>query len=312
MTRETNSYFLDKFSAFEHKLIWCFNNYCNFSCEYCFSKDLFGKIIPPEFAADNIAEAFAKTKKSWLITLTGGEPFLYKNFVGLVEELIKKNTVAFSTNLSTDNIDEFIDRIDPSKILLINASYHPEYRNKINEPSDSFVKKVLKLQENNFEIIVTHVAYPPFLPQLKAQFDHLKKQGIKNISALAFRSIYNNTKYPDAYTEEEIEIIARNSIDQSELKIAKGETDFHGHYCNAGNNFFFMDNKGNIQRCGSISKRYGNLFNGSFKPETKPKPCTVHDCLDCYLGFVSVTDKKASKLNMLLEKYGKKKNEIFF
>lgn len=308
MTEKT--YFVDKFSPFNNKIIWQINNSCNFRCDYCFGLDLFEPQGKHPYSNEQIADSFNKTGSSWLIVITGGEPFLHEGFIDLLKLLTKKHTIAFSSNFYSNDIYKLTEIENKNHILLVNASAHFEYRNKTIRNMDDFVEKVMFLQNNGIPVLVSHVAYPPFIGTTENHFDNLRKKGVKDLSVLTFRSSYNGLNYPENYTLQEIDFIDRNSIDYTESLIARKQTDFYGHYCEAGKNFFFMDFHGNVRRCGSIHEKYGNLFENTFyvPGNDKLKPCTVHDCVDCYLGFLSVKKTKASKVRMFFDNL-KKRNK---
>jgi len=299
------AYFVDKFSPFKKKIIWQINNSCNFRCEYCFGLELFEPAKKHPYSNEHITNSFNKTDMSWLIVITGGEPFLHNNFIDLLKLLTKNHTVAFSSNFSHNDIYRLTEIENKDNILLVNASAHFEYREKMTRNLDDFIEKVLFLQNNNIPVLVSHVAYPPYISSIEDHFQNLRNRGIKDLSVLTFRSVYNDCNYPENYTKQEIEFIDRNSVDYTESLIARKQTDFYGHYCEAGQNFFFMDFHGNVRRCGSVHKKYGNLFEQTFFPPKNDKlmPCIVHDCVDCYLGFLSVKDDKAGKIRVFIEKY---------
>lgn len=299
------TYFIDKFRPYQYKMIWQINNSCNFKCEYCFNNGMFDPIKQPTYSIDLITSAYDKTNINWLIVISGGEPFLYPNFIELLKELTKKHTVAFSSNFSSNNLYRLNEIHDKSKILLVNASYHYEYRKKIKNGIPDFIDKVLYLQSIGIEVLVSHVNYPPFTENIPIQFKFLQEIGIKKLSALTFRSIYNGNKYPLSYNDSEIAIIDKYSIDLTESEIVRSKTNFYQQYCEAGMLFYFMNEAGDVRRCGSINKKFGNLFEGSFNIGNQLKPCTVKDCIDCYLGFLSVKEKKAN----IIQTFFEKKNE---
>jgi len=303
------NYFTGKFSRYRHKIIWVLNDDCDYGCEYCNKTVTEEKQQGIDFSTENIVSRFDAAGFEWLIILAGGEPFLYPGFIELVKQLSAKNKFVFSTNLCGDKIYEFAEVIDPEKIVLINASFHPEYRQKTSEGIKPFIDKVLMLQNRGFEVLVSHVAYPPFIPQIPGHFELLKQQGVKITSCLTFRSEYKGKYFPEAYTKQEIEVIKKYSVDRAEHDIALGKTNFYGRYCDAGYTFYFMDINGNVRRCGSIEKHYGNLFLGTFIPGRKARPCIAIQCIDCYLGFVSVKEKRAGKIAIYREKIKSRRTE---
>jgi len=71
-------------------MLWKTNRRCNLRCDYCFSSGTDLAVEDPlcgKFSPDHIARRFDDTGQSWLIILTGGEPFLYPDVLGLCREL---------------------------------------------------------------------------------------------------------------------------------------------------------------------------------------------------------------------------------
>src|SRR6476619_7665059 len=88
---------------------------CNFRCNYCFIPvaDLSIKL---RVHATNEAwqEAFDATGKRWLIHLTGGEPFVYPNFVDLCARLSQRHFISINSNLAHASVERFASEIDPN------------------------------------------------------------------------------------------------------------------------------------------------------------------------------------------------------
>jgi hypothetical protein len=53
--------------------------------------------------------------------------------------------------------------------------------------------------------------------------------------------------------------------------------------------YFRMDPSGNLYRCSSSYKRYGNLFKARYIEDKTPAPCPLLDCACPYEGFKYVT-----------------------
>ena len=78
------------------------------------------------------------------ILITGGEPFIYPNFIELIEKL---SSVHYPINISTNtsgDLDGFVKKIDPSKVS-VSASLQLNFEN-----ISSFLKKVKFLKEHKF------------------------------------------------------------------------------------------------------------------------------------------------------------------
>ena len=71
--------------TFDIEADWTLNLFCNYDCEYCFSRSdtehsLVGRISPEQYL-----DFFNSTGKIWLFHLTGGEPFFHPDFVRLCQ-----------------------------------------------------------------------------------------------------------------------------------------------------------------------------------------------------------------------------------
>jgi len=104
-----------------------------------------------------------------LLDITGGEPFVYPNFVKFLSGLDKDISLAMTTNLYTD-LTEFVSEIPASRFRSITVSYHPSQRMGL----DCFLGKALLLQHRGFHVNVNFVAYPEqmwMIPKLKEVFE---------------------------------------------------------------------------------------------------------------------------------------------
>lgn len=288
---------------------------CNMACEYCYFFPVLNKKNNQNinyFSPEHIQQSFNNTGKAWLILLSGGEPLIYPEFIEIAERLTKKHTIQLSTNLLSGKIFEFAEKIKSEKVMAISASLHIQEREKHKNGVEDFIKKCLYLQKKGFAVLVNYVTWPSLFNRLEQDFEMLYKAGIKQATVLTYRGMYKNKFYPESYTDSQQQIILKYALDEAEMLISKCKTQFNGYLCEAGYKYFSMNESGDITRCGTIHKRYGNLFNGSFTPDISDKPCVAEECIDCYLGIISVKNKKADKtlyykekLNNLFQKKNK-------
>lgn len=278
------------------------NTSCNLRCEYCFFNGHFNEIEQPLYSIKHISESFDATNINWLIVITGGEPFLYPNFIELIKLLVNKHILVISSNLRSHDIYRLDEINDKSKILVLNASYHYGNQPKESKSIIDFTDKVKYLNSIGIEVLVTIVAYPSHIHDIPFIIGVLKDKGIEKIQILSYRGIYKGKIYPKSYDIDETELINNNSIDKVYANMTLSNTNFYRHYCEAGANFYFLNKDGFIQRCSLIHNSFGNLFKGSFEIQNQLKPCTVKECIDCYLGFLSVKGKKANRIYTRLEK----------
>jgi MoaA/NifB/PqqE/SkfB family radical SAM enzyme len=286
---------------FPYRINWEITQQCNFDCEYCSNCFTVNKTpLPNTYQPIELKNIFDQTGISWLILITGGEPFLYPDFVGICNELTQKHHLQITTNLSLKEVYDFADTINPDKVFNISASYHRMTRNSVKAKKE-FIDKCHYLIDRKFKIIVNLIAYPPIIDTIESDVFMFKNEGIDTM-LFGYRGIYNSKQFPAAYSESELDLIRKYAIDETEIKIATNDLNYYGYYCEAGSKYFSLSQNGDIGRCFTLPKKIGNLFEGKFKPDTLLKPCISKQCNDCYNGPASITNKKANWAKVILEK----------
>lgn len=271
----------------ENVMIWNLNQACTFNCIYCkpplLEHNDCGKSSPVE-----IASLFENTNKKWFLILSGGEPFLYPNFLELTKELTKKQYLLINTNLTTKNVFDFADSINPEKIIGIHTAIHILEREKNKEGLKNYLEKILYLQNKGFNIFLSYVAYPSLLQRMEKDFDFFKSNGINRITSKYFFGEYQGKNYPAAYTEEEKNLIQKYLSEDVDLDTNLNYSSFLGQYCDAGRKYIFMDISGNLFRCTSlIKKSYGNFFENKMKMDLQAQICTAKKCICSFEGILS-------------------------
>lgn len=214
---------------------------------------------------------------------------LYPRFNELISLLQKNNSITISSNISNKNVVRFAQEVTPYNFYNICASYHPSELN--NTGKEKFIENYHLLREKGFPIVVTYVAYPPFLSRIDEEFEFLKSQGIKHVHAISYRGMYNGVLYPPNYTVEEKNIVKRLAMDEFEWYIAFDKMNFYGRACKAGQDYFYMEIDGEVYNCGTIRESRGNLFEGTFKPNDSPLICSSTNCSDNCTGIASLLAK---------------------
>ncbi len=238
-------------SKYDAWLHWNVTNRCNLKCEYCFS-------VPPKPKNDvnriNISKLLAtleKTDKTFRIGFTGGEPFLVPNFVEAVKSITKKHFVTINSNLTLPTVKDFGIKIHHERVLFIHASFH--YLELIRKKVlDNYISNFFFLRENGFNVYAEEVAFPPHLERLEKDAERLSKLGIK-LKFGAYYGFYNGKRYPESYTDEEIE---RFNLPKREIEKFRQK----GNYCNAGYNVGVVYSKGQIKPCFQYHSDLGNIY----------------------------------------------------
>jgi len=253
------------------RFTWNIHYKCNFRCSYCFFE---GKW--QEYEKRNIYLSVDEWMRYWermhklygppVIIITGGEPFLYPNFIELIKRLsgISRH-INISTNASRD-LDIFIKNISPENVSL-SLSFQPEF-----EHIDSFLDKLSFVRNSGFDGCVNFVAYPPYIKDIPAYIEKFNSLG-HQLKIIPFWGTYENREYPHSYTEEEKR---RLNIDEQWYKNVRKK----GTLCWAGKRTVLIFPDGKVARCGQIGERMliGNFFDEDFKLYDRPLPCDAEYC----------------------------------
>lgn len=255
----------------QRRFTWNIHYACNYRCPYCFFEGRWA-----EYKKRNIYLQAEEWMKYWeriydiygtcFMLITGGEPFMYPDFIGLIERLSRIHyPINISTNASGD-IDTFIKKIDPGRVSL-SVSFQPYF-----EKLQAFLDKVAFLTGLGFDGCINFVAYPPFIKDIDyyvREFDSIQAK----LKLIPFWGSYQNKDYPFAYTQAEKEIIG---IDDSWFKKVRKKDSI----CPAGFNSALIFPDGKVARCGQIGERnlIGNFFDCDFKLMEDQLPCDAEFC----------------------------------
>ena len=283
---------LDLLRRYENRIVWNLNQLCNYRCEYCF--------FPPEilarehaavgkYSVEHISDSFDRTGREWLILISGGEPFLYKEFVSLAKKLTKRHHIQLTTNLSRPTVYEFGETVNPERVMIISASFHPIERERRGEKAiQDFIEKYLFLKRKGFLMLANYVTYPPLFSRIRDDFARLRAAGVDTLTTLTFRGNYEGKTYPDAYSQDQLDIINSLAVDEELEKQVSLGLNYMGRPCDAGFRYFQMGPGGDLNRCCSILTSHGNLFEGTYDFDNAPAACSVNTCQDACMGIVGV------------------------
>lgn len=257
---------------------WDIHYKCNFRCPYCWffknwdemsKKNIY--LSPDEWMLPwgRIYDKYGSVH----IQITGGEPFIYPNFIELIKKLSSIHTIKITTNLSGD-INKFVCEIDSSKVEL-DLNYHPLFID-----IDTVTSKTLLLKKHNFKCGICYLAYPPQFDKQKVLNleKHFKSYNI-NFALAAFWGEYNDKKYPESYTEEEKEFMKPYLGDFSRIFYHLSGNSPKGKLCNAGYLYAGIHANGDVVRCGPlVNKVIGNVLDEKFSLFDKPQHCEADLC----------------------------------
>jgi MoaA/NifB/PqqE/SkfB family radical SAM enzyme len=172
---------------------------CNFRCDYCFvARAALGARVAVHGTNAQWADAFDVGGKTWLLHITGGEPFIYPDFVDLCERLAQKHFLSINSNLSHRSVAAFADAIDPARVHYVHAALHYAER-ETTTSLQVFVDRVRLLQDRRFNVLVSAVMTPAMVEVFPKVAADLDAQGICLIPKV-MRAKYGDRRYPAAYT----------------------------------------------------------------------------------------------------------------
>jgi len=251
-------------------IVWQERYRCNFSCPYCgiYSLKSRGDI---KATWQEWVEAFNRLKPG-VIDITGGEPFLNKNLIDIVNGL--DTTVAITTNLS-QTVLEFAQNVSPNKVISMTLSYHPSQ----GLSQEAFVGKVLLLANRGFNVTINFVAYPEqiyLIPALKGLFEGI---GLRfHVDPYA-----ENNQLRFKYSERENIFLSQFVNQDRAFRVHDVEKVVT---CSGGRDYIQVDPDGFAYRCMTMNLRkespIGNILDKTFKLNDKDETCGIGDlCGGC-------------------------------
>lgn len=277
---------------------WILMTTCNFRCNYCFwTSDHLSRPIEPPAPVEQLASFFDQTGLTWLLHLTGGEPFAYPRFVELCQLLTGRHWISINTNADlSKRVKKFADTVDPERVMFVNAGLHFEEREERGRV-DQFLTNVRILEASRFKVFATAVMHPSLFKQFGSVWDYCAERGVVLIPK-AFQGEFGGRTYPADYTEVQRDVIreySARSADAYEAIFSRmpepptvnplldserflyGLPDYRGLPCLAGDRFVRIREDGEIRRCGP-GDVIGNVVTGEFSRRVGPSTCVELEC----------------------------------
>ena len=249
-----------------------------------------------ELTTEEIKKAFSSRlfKELRWINLTGGEPFLRKDFVEVIKILNKLPklegiaipTNGFLTDMTVNKVKEALKILDKNKFLSVTVSIDgfEKTHEKIRRIPNAFQKAMKTLEElkkikaKNFNIGVQPTISKMNIDEIEEfyKFIKTKSNNVGFAVTLVSEGYYENSGINVALDEKDKKRVARffRKIMMQDPQYAyyythlinffkKGKRDF---LCMAGFKTLFMDAKGNIYPCPVLSYldayKFGNIRDG--------------------------------------------------
>ena len=239
-----------KYNAWLH---WDVTKRCNLDCKYCFGKITDTKVKVHSIDIPKLLSSLEKTKKTFRISFTGGEPTLVPNFVDACNAISEKHYISFNTNLISKNIKQFAEVINTNRVLHIHASFHYDELIKNNLLS-IFVENYRVLKDAGFNVYSECVAHPNISKNFRKIMEFAKANSLDLFFA-PFYGKFDGKDYPFAYTKNEL---VKFKMSQKEISCFTQK----GELCNAGYNAAVVFSNGNVYPCHQIKTKIGNIYEG--------------------------------------------------
>jgi MoaA/NifB/PqqE/SkfB family radical SAM enzyme len=280
---------------------WQLLNTCNYRCAYCFFPPaVLGEKLTIHAEPETWKQSFDRTGLTWLLHVTGGEPSIYPGFARLCQLLTEKHCISFNSNLSNSSIVGVAQRVDPSRIIFINAGLHAKERES-RRGLEKFLEHAACLKEHGFPIFISIVATSDVLRRPDEIIALTKPIGLIPIPK-RLRGPYEGKMYPEAYSNKEkaafVEFAKRardcygpNFGERPTIDVfgdedyLDGTPDFRGRMCSAGVKFVSLRPDGTVYRCELKQTNYlGNILDGSFRT-TEKSHCDSGYCFHFCLKY---------------------------
>jgi MoaA/NifB/PqqE/SkfB family radical SAM enzyme len=276
---------------------WILFSTCNYRCAYCFwDEAALGAKIAPIAPVDTLAAYFDRTGLTWLLHLTGGEPFIYPDFVRLCRLLTRRHLISINTNADSPHVRAFVDTVDPARVDFVNCGIHERER-LAHRGTDRFVANVTALRAAGFDAFASCVLHPDLVGEFPGIWQRYADAGVVVIPK-AFRGAYAGRRYPAGYTAADRELFREYSARAAEFYAAQFARrdepptinpfmdghlfldelpDYRGDLCAAGRSFVRIVPDGEVRRCGPDDV-VGHVLEGWFARRSQAAPCTTLEC----------------------------------
>jgi MoaA/NifB/PqqE/SkfB family radical SAM enzyme len=295
--------------TFDIEADWTLNLLCNYDCAYCISRapkehPLVGRLSPEQYL-----EFFNSTGKTWLLHLTGGEPFVHRDFVALCRVLTSRHYISLNSNLSSRRVQDFRAAVDPARVQYIHCGVHVEERDRL-KGWRYLLANIESLIERGFPVFASLVMTSHAFAEYSRVAEPFTSLGVPLIPKV-LRGGFEGRWYPQAYTaaqraqfrflSEQAEAIAATGRWQPDHRsptvnpfldrdYLDGFPDFSGISCSAGRRSVSIGYDGRIFRCGQKTV-LGNIFDRRLNLFAEDRPCDDEYCPYWCLRYSRFTEQ---------------------
>jgi MoaA/NifB/PqqE/SkfB family radical SAM enzyme len=278
--------------AFPYKLTYAITYWCNYKCKTC---NIWQKRPTNELTLSEIEKFFKKSNQFSWIDLTGGEVFLRKDFLSIVEVILSacKNLIVlhFPTNgYFTDKIITCVETImayDPEKLIItISMDGDEEINDNVRGIKGGWKRQIETFKQLH-SIDGVNVVLGMTLSFFNAdKFERTFEAAQKECEWLTYEDFHLNIAHVSDhyYSNEDLDLskvdrevlisevnkymklrgirlnpvsfLEREYLRRVEQYLRSGKTPMR---CHSLNSSFFLDPFGNVFPCGMYNKVIGNI-----------------------------------------------------
>jgi sulfatase maturation enzyme AslB (radical SAM superfamily) len=278
---------------------WVVNNYCNFKCSYC-NPDLYGntsRALDIDVAVNFFNNIHNNYPQQKMLTLSGGEPTLWKHLPEFVDSVAENYYFQIITNGSR-TLDWWQRFMYNRTIDRITISVHSEFVDWDKTYS------VIEYLSSVTDVTVLMLFKPGTLSVIQNFVNRMIEESlavsikIKPLTSHDNRSVYEYTEQEHEYTNN---FYYNHSIKNKEIPIARyavidgkickqdrflemiynKENSFTGWECDLGRTRLFIWHDGNVYPATcktAMGRPIGNVFNGTIESYISPTICKDQFC----------------------------------
>ncbi len=255
---------------------WELTTRCNYNCSYCTQRSYaalhWGDC--PDHVVDAVLSLLRTRPGSWLVKLSGGEPFLHPRFLEVAGAIAAMgHRIGTTTNFSVPRriLQRFID-VTGRQLEFLTASIHLTQVRDMREFVEN-ARWFYAAKPSSAQFVVTTVGVEAALPQLRELAETFDAAAIP-FEVAPLKDGMSFVKYSDPDFIRFLE--ARPLRNVEEIRGAR----MLGTICHTGSQFVRITLDGDILRCYNLQPRFalGNVSDGTFRWLEGPKPCLARHC----------------------------------
>jgi radical SAM protein with 4Fe4S-binding SPASM domain len=312
---------------------WHITNLCNLRCIHCYSHD-FSKNQDRDFEElkeifINICDFLKEENKDLVIDITGGEPFLYKEWKEFFSYIynspcVKESGIITNGFFIDEEILDFLEDFPEIKLKISAEAFEKETFEKFRgkENFEKFIKTLNLLKERNFEKTLMFTLLEQNISEVEKLFDFIKTYKINHFIIERFiplgegRKISNQVVSLENWIKTIKILLNKTGLEEDLYPLIpykgfrvtgeNGEFELYGSPCIVGTDGLSVMPDGSVFPCRRFPLKIGNLTeeplkdiwnNSSVLKKLRDKKnlkgkcheCKIEDCTGCRALAFSMT-----------------------